>query len=75
MSKEESYYRAIILSAILQCTRDKYVMDEMYKLVRNMPYVDLKFWSKVFIEAFGGRKWRRDLYKPVRALKEVYGYV
>lgn len=74
VSKEESYYRAVILAAILQCTRDRYTMDEMFRLVRDMPYIDLKFWSKVFIQAFEVRNWRRDLYKPVHALKEVYGY-
>jgi len=74
-SKEEPYYRAIVLAAILQCTRDRSLMDEMYRLVRDMPYVDLKFWSKVFIQTFEERNWRRDLYKPVHALKEVYGYV
>jgi hypothetical protein len=73
-SREEPYYRAIIFAAVLQCTRDKYLMDEMYTLVKNLPYVDIKFWSKVFIEAFENRNWRRDLYKPVRAMKEVYKY-
>ncbi len=74
-SKEEPYYRAIVFASVLQCTRNRHSMDEMYTLVKNMPYIDIKFWSKVFIEAFESRNRRRDLYKPVRALKEVYGYV
>ena len=73
-SREEAYYKAIVLAAVLQCTREKYKMDDMCRLVSNIPYVDLKFWSSVFINAFEKRNWRRDLYKPVRALKEVYGY-
>lgn len=73
-SKEEAYYRAIVLAALLQCTRERYKMDEMCRLVGNIPYIDLKFWSNVFINAFENRNRRRDLYKPVRALKEVYGY-
>ncbi len=74
-SREEPYYRAVVLAAILQCTRDRYLMEEMCRVVRDMPYVDLKFWSRVFIQAFENRNWRRDLYKPVRALKKVYEYV
>jgi len=73
-SKEEAYYRAIVLAALLQCTRERYKMDEMCRLVDNIPYIDLKFWSNVFINAFENRNQRRDLYRPVRALKEVYGY-
>jgi len=73
-SKEEAYYRAIVLAALLQCTRERYKMDEMCRLVNNIPYIDLKFWSNVFINAFENRNRRRDLYRPVRALKEVYGY-
>ena len=64
-----------MLAAILQCTKDRHTMEEMSILVRNMPFIDLKFWNNTFVRFYENRNWRRDLYKPVRALKEVYGYV
>ncbi|HDI10153.1 MAG TPA: hypothetical protein ENF65_00210 [Euryarchaeota archaeon] len=65
----ELYYRAVIYASLLQCTRRERVPKD---LIRKLPYLHLKFWGEIFSSSYSNRGWRRDLYRPVKAFREVY---
>lgn len=64
----EIFYRAMIYATLLQCTKD----DSWGDLVEELPYIAVKYWASTLQEFYLKRRWRRDLYKPIRAFREVY---
>jgi hypothetical protein len=64
----EKFYRAIVYASLMQCTRH----DAGWDLVENLPYIHVKYWSSVLSEYYMRRGWRKDLYRPVKAFREVY---
>lgn len=67
----ERFYRAMIYAALVQCTKK----DSWGDLVDDLPYIDVKYWASILQKYYELRGWRRDLYKPVRAFREVYSHV
>ena len=64
----ELFYRAMIYATLLQCTKD----DAWGDIVEDLPYIAIKYWAATLQDFYSKRGWRRDLYKPIRAFREVY---
>ena len=64
----EIFYRAMIYATLMQCTKS----DSWGDLVEDLPYIDVKYWASILQSFYSKRGWRRDLYKPIRAFREVY---
>ena len=64
----EMFYRAMIYATLLQCTKN----DSWGDLVEDLPYIDVKYWASMLQSFYSKRGWRRDLYRPMHAFREVY---